>query len=777
MKLMRTVAFLLIFTLIMPLYAVADNYINRGQVADMLLLVADYYNPDLKRSDIIKGYEDGQLHEERNVTRAEALVMLKRAFGSLPLPKGHNKRVALSYDDFSDIPAWAEDELEVVFDSGIAAGTARGVFSPDAYVTREQMQLFISRVYSLYGTNLKDDFYAAVNKEELENMELIPGNNEAGPSMDLQVWALLGIDGIITELTEHENEKGTREQKLADFYNCILDIDTRNKEGVNPIRKYLEKIDSVKNITELTGVHNIISEELCMRLFVEFSLSVDLNDSSKTMLLFETMSPLMEKDVYEDKEKSREYIAYLRTLLTLSGEAEDVAKENANIYFEFEKLLAQKMLDLEEQQNLEKIYNINSYSKISMLFPDFDLEKVLADSFLVKDDRVLVQEMALMQEFATLYNQSNLAALKTALKIQLIESVRDMLNTEFLDARRHLNYSLYGIESQENIKSQALAQIQLVMPEYLSQIYGERYFDKSSEEYIQNMTSDIINVFQKRIDNLSWMCDETKENAKKKLKTLEIKVGYQKMEKTYLDDVTIVPTSEGGTYFNNFIAIRKAALKAVGELQSMPVNHDSWVLDSYEVNANYNPTSNDIEISASILAPPFYSASAFYEENLGGIGFVIAHEITHAFDLLGANFDENGNVNFWWTERDYSEFEKLCADVVKFFDGVESIPAVRNNGYLTMNENIADLGAAACITDLAKEKGLDLKKVYISAAKSWVGTSTREYATFLSETDTHSNRKLRINRVLVNLKEFYDAFEITENDGMYVAPEERVLIW
>ena len=161
------------------------NAATRGEVVQMLLNAVDDYNPTVQKTDIIKGYEDGQLHEERAVTRAEALVMLKRAFGELPAPTGHNARVALVADDFTDIPAWAADELENVFDAGIVAGTGADIFSPDDLVTREQMDLFIKRVYALYGTNPKDDFYAAVNKEALDSLTLLPGRTRAGTLNDL----------------------------------------------------------------------------------------------------------------------------------------------------------------------------------------------------------------------------------------------------------------------------------------------------------------------------------------------------------------------------------------------------------------------------------------------------------------------------------------------------------------------------------------------------------------------------------------------------------------
>lgn len=178
---------LCIFILVsFPAVIAQESGATRGEVTAMLLKAADDYNPDVQKSDIIKGYEDGQLHEEKSVTRAEALIMLSRAFGDLPEPTGHNARVAIAREDFTDIPQWAQEELKDVFDAGIVAGTGEGTFSPDKTVTKEEMERFIQRVYALFGTNLKDDFYATVNKDILNSLEIKPGGVISGSLYDLQ---------------------------------------------------------------------------------------------------------------------------------------------------------------------------------------------------------------------------------------------------------------------------------------------------------------------------------------------------------------------------------------------------------------------------------------------------------------------------------------------------------------------------------------------------------------------------------------------------------------
>ena len=781
MKIKRTVSLFIAIIFIFASFGVfaQTDYATRGKVADMLMEAADFYNPALVRSDIIKGYEDGQLHEDWGVSRAEALVMLSRAFGKLPAPVGHNARVALTAQDFSDIPQWAEGELKNVFDSGIVAGTAEGIFSPNQGVTRAQMELFISRVYALYATNPKDDFYAAVNKETLEKMQILDGNARAGVLEELQMKSLRQIDNIINDISIKNNPKGSMRQKIADLYNCILDVEDRNKKGIAPIRGYLDEIENVKNISELTILNTKLSKELCVYPFMQFNLTIDLEDSSKYMLLFSSIKPLMNKEVYfEESSRKNAYINYLKTLLLLSGENEECADKNAKMYFAFEKELAESMLSPQEERDINKIFNVKSYSKLCMMFPDFDMKAVLDSSGLLEDNRIIVTDTGLTEKFAQLYNQSNLEVLKIAMKISLLDSCGSMLNEEFVIAEETLNNEILGINGTLAPNQRAVAVLKSVMPEYLGQIYAEEYFDEESKKDVENMVADITGVFKERIDSIAWMGEETKSHAKRKLDLLKVKIGYPDSFETYIDNVDIVSPKHGGTYFQNMTAVTKAAIKYYAMFQNTVPSRDMWTLTPYTVNASYNPAVNDITLPAAILQYPLYDKDSSYEENLGGIGYIIAHEITHAFDANGARFDENGNISNWWSDDDYAAFYLLCQKAVDFFGGYEAIPAVAVNGELTLNENIADLGAASCITQLAgRLKNPDYKLLYESVAKAWVATYSREYAKYAMLVDPHSDNKARVNRVLVNFPEFYEAFDIKETDGMYVPPEERLVIW
>lgn len=762
-----------------PAVFAQDEYMSRGEVADFLLRVADDYNKGLVRSDIIKGYDDGNLYEERLVTRAEALIMLRRAFGTLPECKGHNARVSLKSEDFKDIPVWAQKELKDVFDSGIAGGIGNGLFSPDTYVTKGQMELFTKRVFALFATNPKDDFYASVNKDLLETLELSGGNVIAGPVYDIQNTVSRRIDSIITNALKENSIKGTPKQKIADFYKSITDTEKRDKDKIKPIEKYLAQIESIATISELVKVENILRDELCAKAFLNFALTVDMKDSSSYMLSFETMKPLMNKEVYTQSGTLQEsYKNYIETLLILSGESREEAEKNAQEFFELEKKLAQNMLDKADVKNIDVSYNVLTYNKLVSMFVDFDMEKILESSHLQKADKVLVEDETLLKSFLEIFNRSNLNALKTALKIAVLNMWGETLSNEFSQARYLLDERLTGKGEMYTTEQQAVLVLQEEMPEYLGTMYAEKYFDKNTIKYIEDMAKNIIEVFKSRIETLSWMNNSAKEKATKKLDAMKIKVGCNTVGTSYLDNVEILSPKKGGTFFSNLLNIRKERRKSLSLLQNTQPSRDLWDVYPYTVNACYNPLNNDITIPAAMLEKPLYDKNNSYEENLGGIGYVIAHEICHAFDSTGAHFDENGNMGNWWSDEDYATFEKLCSSLCEFYDGKEAIAGVPTDGRLTLGENAADLGGAVCITQLAKKKGdVDFKLLYTSMARALACTKTREFALYQSKTDTHADEKLRINRVLVNIEEFYDAFNINEGDAMYVAPKDRINMW
>ena len=759
--------------------AAGSDVLTRGQARDIIAAAADdYITPTM--ADILQGDETGDLHLERPLTRAEALVMLERAFGGFEPPVGANARSAFPAETFTDIPAWAEEELAEVLRAGIVAGTGEGQLSPEELITQAELETLISRAYAYQGANLKDDFYAAVNKDWLAQSTIPVGQMINGALYGLMFEVNDQVARLITDIAAQPQEKGTAEAKIAALYNTVVDTEGREKAGVEPIRKYLDAIDSAETLDDLMASEAKMREELGFVTLLSFGLTIDLMDSSQYAVRFSTFESMMGKDFYAggDPTLTEAYLSFLTKLLTLSGEEETAARINAQRVYDMEAVVSAASLDVQDRGNVDLIYNLYTMEELKAIFPQVDLEGFYATSGLKPADRIGVSDVGAMEAGAVYFNNDHLDDLKAMSKIGLVLMTCSALNQDFMEAEYEFQAVYYGMEGRQEPEQVAAAQVQSLLSDYLSRAYAEAYFTPEAKADVEEMIGEFIAIYKERLAAQDWMSEETKAMALKKLEAMAIKVGYPDDWTTYLDNADIKGPEEGGSFFSNMIAVQKAARDEMLSYQDKGVDKDEWMMAPYTVNACYNATANDITFPAAILQSPMYDVNASREENLGGIGYVIAHEITHAFDNIGAKFDENGNAADWWTAEDYAAFQTKCEAVVEWYDGRESAPGILCSGVQTLSENVADLGALACIVEAAgKLEEPDFETLFRTVARTWASTAPRNTLEHLAASDVHAADKLRVNRALQTVDLFFETFEIQEGDGMWAAPETRVKVW
>lgn len=759
-----------------------EEYATRGEAVEMLLTAADDYRPDAQKSDIIKGYGDGQLHEEQPVTRAEALIMLTRAFGGFPELKGNNLRRAIPREDFTDIPKWAEAELEPALEAGIVEGTAPGKFSPDEPVTEQQLELWIDRVFTLYSTNLKDSFYSTVNKDGLETLTIQDGQSSAGTIDDVINLVDEQIAEVIADAVNSDPEPGSPQEKIKILYDNIMDMDARNAAGYDPIKPDLAAIDAIDNLEDLQTTELLGGTELALGLFVGFGVGIDSLDSNVYSMNLVPASAPLSKQTYtggNDTQKQA-YLKYITTLLTLCGWDEAQAARDAQAVFNFDAKLSAASLSPADQYDLEKIYNVYSYEDLCSEFPTVDINAVYEKVGYQPTDTVIVGDVGLMECVSGLLTEENLDMLKLYLKVGLVKYGAGMFGEDFREATITYTQELFGISGSTPLETVAATRGSDYLYDYVGEAYAEKYCTEQMKEDITEMTHDIIAVYKERIQNLTWMSEETKEKAILKLDHMRINVGAPDYDTitSAMDNAQLKSTADGGSYFDNMIEISRAVQMEDVRLFGTPVDKDQWITTPQAVNAFYMPSFNSINFPAAFMQGEIYSEDAAYEENLGTVGTVIAHEISHAFDSSGSQYDEQGNAANWWTEADAAAFDALCQDTIAYYDGQEAAPGIVMDGALTLTENIADLGAMACATAVGeKTEGFDFEAFYKSYANLWLSTSSRETVQYYAESDTHSADAIRVDRVLQSTDKFYEVFGIDADDGMYVPPEERVHIW
>lgn len=353
----------------------------------------------------------------------------------------------------------------------------------------------------------------------------------------------------------------------------------------------------------------------------------------------------------------------------------------------------------------------------------------------------------------------------------LLNDYAPCLNREYTSAYADFNH-LQG-EGEEL----AWDVVKLAAEKEVGDLYAKRRFSPENKADVEKMVKEIVEAYKKRIENLKWMSKEGKEGAIKKLETMQLKIVYPDKYKTWVDKNVIKTSGEGSSFIDNIVAIKKWSANIETTKANTPVDRSEWGISPQTINGYYDHLTNDIVIPAAMLQAPFYDKDQSYAKNLGGIGAVIGHEITHAFDDNGSKYDEKGNLRQWWNESDRSEFNKISKKFIEYYGGFEAIPGHKVDGELTLGENIADLGGISVVSSMLSEDVNALKEMYTNYAYSFASIISDDEIKEQIQNDEHSPNNVRINAALSSTEGFYKAFDVKEGDKMYVAPEKRVALY
>ena len=622
---------------------------------------------------------------------------------------------------------------------------------------------------------------ATVNKDLLSSFTFRPGEMYVGSMMNISNQTSDQLTEIIEQALISTNKAGSPEQKIADFYRSAADTEGRNAAGNGSIQAYLDAADAIESLGDLIDLRSVLLEETGSNIIMQFAPGIDAKDSTKyTMYFLPNLSPSLPKDYYGEGYEmvSALYINYLTSLCSISGLDDDTAAAYAGYIYELEASMAASMLETQQRGDIDMVYNPYTMSQLQELIPGVDLTALLTRDGYKPESQYIVRDPGLLGAFAAALGHADADKLRAYARFSIISQFASCLSEDYTAAGNEFNRMLLGTEGERSSDEIASRYTQSILSDYLGEVYIEEYFSAEAKADVESMVYEFIEVFAGHIEALGWMSDATKQMALKKLDTMDVKIGYPDSWENIYDNVDITAPSDGGSFYGNMINISLAAQEELVSLQGTDVEDSDWLLSAYTVNAYYNSMANEIVFPAGILQAPFYDVNATREENLGGIGFVIAHEITHCFDNNGAKFDENGNAANWWAEEDYAKFNELCLEVVDYYDGIEYAPGIENSGILTLSENIADLGAMACVIQCADAMdGADYEALFLNLAKCWASTCNREYMEILSQMDVHSGDAIRAARAMQSSDKFYEIFDIKPGDGMYIAPEDRVAIW
>ncbi len=751
-----------------------------SQFADSAKIASAYTREIAAAVDagMVSGYEDGTFRPQRQITRVEALVILNRVLAKRTLPKD----IVLF---FFDTPPWAEEEINRLSAAGVVQGYGDGYLGASDPLTREQTNLLAERAARMAGP--AGNYYEYANEDWLSDTEIPQGLNAWSDISGIQQDLMKEIGNVIYTLYRQKNkenvefEKGSSQQKIVDVFTAGANTVYRDNLGLEPARKYLAMIDSVNDTDDLLRVMAKL-ERYGFHGLLPLSVGTDIKDSSQYVLTFSECYTGMNVDMVKGdgtKSTTDAYRTYITSLFELFGI--DNAQARAEKVADLCRLLAESSLSLEELTNFENHYQCFSVKDLGKIFTNLNI-RLFLDSFgFAKVENLAVYDLNLAKTVDELFTQDNVSLFKDYLRASVMDASSLSLNTDAFLIWRTYQDTLNGTQSQTLPSDYAIQNVEELLGWDLAKLYVESYPNDAAIVTVKSITEEILHAYQKRIWKNNWLSNEGKQSALKKLENLQIRVGYPEDIATYPDeDYKIKSIKDGGNLLEYRTAYCDRHFDTALDLilgQSDAHNKNTWGMLPFTVNAMYEPSTNSITIPSGILREPFYNPNASREWNLGGIGSVIAHEISHALDAIGSQFDENGNMNHWWQEEDQKAFAAICQQVENAYGSIEFLPDTYINGKTTLSENMADLAGMACVLDVAGSGNPRLEDLFLGYASIWRILAKDSYYQTMLKTDTHAPDKVRVNRVLSNFDVFLDFYDIQPGDGMYLPQNERIQIW
>ena len=627
---------------------------------------------------------------------------------------------------------------------------------------------------------IQDDLYTFVNQEKLEEL-VIPDDK---PCTGGFVLLSDGVEKIMmneyNEMSENNSYPNDYLKNACTLYKMAKNVEKKEKDGINPALNKLAIIGKLESI----GTFNKMYKDLLLnKIPLPFKVMVetDMKNTKQHLAYIQGPSTILPDASYykEEMAAQKEMIIGIWTNIAKMIVAKtNLSEEEQAKYIEdtlkFDAVIGSLVKTSEEWSEYVEMYNPMKVSKVTSMLKPVNFKKVLKDLFNEVPEIIVVTEPRYFKHFSEVLNDETFEAYKHWAYVTGLMDSCSLLTEELRDLGSMYYRTIAGIPAVTPVEKFAYQLSSNMYSEPVGLYYGEKYFGEEAKKDITEIVYQIIDTYKSRIKNNDFLEESTKEKAIVKLSKMGVKMGYpNKVEDIYNKLVF----NEEDSLFDVMLELEK--IKVLNNLAKLnqPTNPDHWAMPGHMVNACYDPFVNDITFPAAILQVPFYSINQTRSENLGGIGAVIGHEISHAFDSNGAKCDENGNINNWWTKEDNRKFKKKINAMIKQFDGIE-LPWGKVNGSFIVSENMADNGGMGVTLEImSKTPNVSYEEYFQNWAKVWCLKAKPEYLQLLLNLDVHGPSILRANMPPRNFTEWYETYNVKKTDKMYIAPSKRVVIW
>lgn len=629
-------------------------------------------------------------------------------------------------------------------------------------------------------TRLQDDFYDAINGEWAKTAEIPADKPSTGGFNDLAVGIENWLLSTTNEWQHGENiPKDDILQQFIAYHRLTADTQTRDKIGVAPVMPLLAQYKGYQSFADFAS-HIAELEQKGLPNALPFGIEPDFKNAKLNVLWAGSLPLLLPDTTYytPDNDQAKVLLAKFReqqmTLLPQFGFSSDETEAMIDNYIALDARIASVSLSREEQNKYAKLYHPYQWENFVEQASELPLNDIIKSLIGQIPDEIIVPAERFWASANQFYSEDAWPLLKDYLLINVANEYTDLLSDDLRVLGGAYARALQGLPEAKSTEKAAFYLAEVSFSQAIGMYYAHEKFSPEAKADVESKVATMIDVYKNRLQNVTWLTQATRDKAIIKLNAIVPHIGYPDKLPDRLAQKTV---DEGATLFESAAKFRQIEIAHAWQQWHQPVDENEWQMPAHLVNAYYDPQQNQIFFPAAILQAPFYSLNQSSSANYGGIGAVIAHEISHAFDTNGASFDEFGSLNNWWTDADYAAFKERTQQVVDQFDGLDSYGA-KVNGKLTVSENVADLGGlAAALAAAKRDEDFSSEAFFTNWAAIWRMKARPEYMQLLAAMDPHGPAKARVNVQLKNFDDFFTTFDVKETDGMWLAPDKRVQIW
>ena len=627
---------------------------------------------------------------------------------------------------------------------------------------------------------IQDDLYNFVNGETLEKLVIPDDKPTAGGFQELADGVEKIMMGEFEAMAESKTYPNDHLKRACELYAIAKDAEKKSRDGISPALKNLAVLDGIKTIEDFSRAYKTLTLKGIPTPFSTF-VETDMKNTKRHLVYIQGAGVILPDASYYKPEMAaqKEQILGIWTSVATALMAHtDLSAEDQQKYvadtLTFDEILGGLVKTQEEWSKYIEMYNPMDVDKVAEMISTVNFKAILEDLFGKTPETVVVTEPRYFGDFSKVFNAETLELYKHWAYVTGLLGDCTYLSEELRELGGAYSRAIMGVAKMQSIEKFAYNLASGKYSDPVGIYYGEKYFGEEAKKDITEIVYQIIETYKTRIKTNDILGDASKEKAILKLSKMGVKMGYPDKPRAIYDKLVFDPEDSLYDIMGTLYEIK--TLDMLSKLDQ-PTEPENWAMPGHMVNACYDPFVNDITFPAAILQAPFYSIKQTRSENLGGIGGVIGHEISHAFDSNGAKCDENGNINDWWTEDDFKRFDKKVQKMIEQFDGIE-LPWGKVNGAFIVSENMADNGGMSVTLDImSKTEGVSYEEYFKNWARVWCQKAKPEFLQLLLSVDVHGPCILRANMPPRNFPEWYKTFDVKETDGMYIAPDKRIVIW